>query len=120
MKERTEQTNVKQIITHFFDNTVPEILESKPQLRKELKDAVQFQLLGENGGEWYIDIEVRRAVKGRNEKVTSTIVVEADQFALLLASPLRSWIDAYLKGKLQIKGNIVNALRIRKLFDQYT
>jgi putative sterol carrier protein len=119
MKEVKGQTNVGETIARFFDETVPEILESKPQLREELKNKVQFQLTGEAGGEWYIDTEAGRAIKGGNDQATSTIVAQADQFALLLIGPVRGWISAYLKGEVQIKGNIVHALRIRKLFDQF-
>lgn len=120
MMENTQTKNVRRTIFAFFKETVPEIFAVNPELREELKDVVQFRVEGENGGEWFIDTEHGQAVPGTNPQAICTIVAKADKFATLLEGPLREWIAAYLTGELQLKGNLVRALRIRRLFERYS
>lgn len=111
--------DVRQVVLNFFEQEVPAILKSQPELRQELKDIIQFSVNGENGGEWFIDTATGSAVRGKHENATCTIVAAAEKFAHLLDGPTSGWIGAYLNGDVKLQGNLVRALRIRKLFEKY-
>lgn len=123
---------------------VPEIKEEKPQpqskphygaveetfriVKDSLSDDVvkatqaiyQFELSGEDGGTWFLDLKNRGGYVGHGEPSDRADVVmsmSTDDFVKMFSGKLKPTV-AFMSGKLKIKGNMALAIKLEKLMNQ--
>uniref|UniRef100_A0A2K5I008 Hydroxysteroid dehydrogenase-like protein 2 n=1 Tax=Colobus angolensis palliatus TaxID=336983 RepID=A0A2K5I008_COLAP len=123
---------------------VPEFKEEKPQpqpkprsgavektfrmvkdsLSDDIVKATQaiylFELSGEDGGTWFLDLKSRGGNVGYGEPSDQADVVmsmSTDDFVKMFSGKLKPAM-AFMSGKLKIKGNMALAIKLEKLMNQ--
>lgn len=81
-------------------------LESKfkPEKSGELSAVFQFEVLGEDGGQWSVEVEsgTCRVTEGRAENPSLTATISAQDFTELINGRLNPQV-AFMSGKLSIR-----------------
>lgn len=96
----------------FFEKEAPS--RFKPEKVKGIDAIAQLTLTGPNGGEWTITIKDQKIdiVKGVHPSPTLTLKMTEDDFMDVINEKI-SPEKAFFSGKIQIKGNIGIALKLR-------
>ena len=78
----------------------------------------QYKLSGDGGGEWYTTIadQTCEVTQGIHDRPTTTILMEAADFVLLIKGELNA-MSAYTGGQLKIEGDLMKSQLIEKLFE---
>ncbi|XP_047381358.1 hydroxysteroid dehydrogenase-like protein 2 isoform X2 [Sciurus carolinensis] len=132
------------VIKQESPGAVPEFKEEKPQpqskphygaveetfriVKDSLSDDVvkatqaiyQFELSGEDGGTWFLDLKNRGGTVGHGEPSDRADVVmsmSTDDFVKMFSGKLKPTV-AFMSGKLKIKGNMALAIKLEKLMNQ--
>ncbi|XP_008829355.1 hydroxysteroid dehydrogenase-like protein 2 [Nannospalax galili] len=126
------------------EDPVPELKKEKPQpppkshsgaveetfriVKDSLSDDVvkatqavyQFELSGEDGGMWFLDLKSKGGNVGQGEPASQADVVMSmttDDFVKMFSGKLKPTM-AFMSGKLKIKGNMALAIKLEKLMNQ--
>ncbi len=103
-------TSVKEI----FDN----LNEGFQPAKAEGVDAVfQFNLSGDNGGQYWVKVLNKQAEvrEGEHPAPTMTIVATADDYMALVNGDLNA-MSAFMQGKIKVKGDMGLALKLQGMF----
>lgn len=76
-----------------------------------------FNVTGEEAGKWYLDLKSDKGGCGRGEAPSpadATLTMDSKHFFNMFAGQLKP-TTAYMTGKLKIKGNLQQALKLEKL-----
>lgn len=76
-----------------------------------------FNVTGDEAGNWYLDLKTDKAGCGRGEPSTpadATLTMDSKHFFNMFRGRLKP-TTAYMTGKLKIKGNLQQALKLEKL-----
>ncbi len=105
-------------------DTAKEIIEAMPgafvpERAKGLKATYQFELTGEGGGDWVLEIadqqcQVREGVAVAPD---ATISLAAADYVALVKGELDA-MGAFMGGKLKIRGNVGLAMKVVNLFQR--
>lgn len=83
----------------------------------DMNATVQFDLSGEDGGQWYVvvadgacDVE-----QGAAESPTATIRMDADDYADLVAGDLNA-MEAFMQQKIRVEGDLNTVMKFQTLF----
>lgn len=105
-------------------DTAKEIIEAMPsafvpERAKGLKATYQFELTGEGGGNWVLEIANQQCEvkEGVADKPDATIKLAAADYVALVKGELDP-IGAFMKGKLKVKGNMGLAMKALDLFQR--
>jgi SCP-2 sterol transfer family len=101
-----------------FEERVPELLAARPDLAERVDALLEVEVTGEGGGLWAIDLRrgTPSAVRpGGDPAAACRIRLGHADFADLLAGR-RRWTDAFVGGRIAIEGDLVTALKLRRLF----
>lgn len=100
----------------FFENTVAERLKSNPAEAKQINAVYQFELSGEGGGTWVVDLKSDPpSVKaGPSPDAQCTISMSAQDFMAVVEGKLNAQM-AFMQGKLKIKGDMGLAMKLNKI-----
>ena len=101
-----------------FEQAVPALLAARPELADRVDAVLQVEIAGEGGGVWAIDLTrgAPPSVRpGTDPAARCRIRIGSEDFAELLDGRQR-WTDAFVRGKIAIEGDLVLALKLRKLF----
>jgi len=96
----------------FFDKEVP--ARFKPEKVKAIEATAQLNLTGPNGGDWTVTIKDQKlsVVKGVDPSPTLAIKMSDEDFMDIVREKM-SAEKAFFTGKIQIKGNIAVALKLK-------
>jgi putative sterol carrier protein len=97
----------------FFEKVLPNRFD--PNKAKGVDVAVQISITGPNGGEWMVIIKDQKLEVKEGTHPSPTLVIsmaEADYMDMVNGKT--SGEKAFLTGKLQLKGNIALALKLRE------
>ncbi|XP_065717341.1 hydroxysteroid dehydrogenase-like protein 2 [Patagioenas fasciata] len=81
----------------------------------------QFELSGDEGGTWYIDLKTNGGSAGFGKPpVTADVFMSmsSDDFVKMFTGKLKPTM-AFMSGKLRIKGNMALALKLEKMLTQF-
>lgn len=78
---------------------------------------IQFDLSGENGGQFYVDIDDgdMEIKDGVSENAKTTLVASADDYYKVATGELAA-MPAVMSGKLKIKGDMGMAIKMQSMF----
>ena len=101
-----------------FEEMVPARLAAHPELADQLDAVLQVDIAGPEGGSWSIDLRrdhaPARVDPGPHSEARVRIEITAADFRNLLAGR-RRWTDAFVQGGIRFDGDLVTALKLRKL-----
>jgi len=102
--------------------TVSEIFQAMPQRfdpsqAADMDATIQFDLSGEDGGNWYVVIKdgAAKFEKGTFEKATATIHMTAEDFAAMTSGELNA-VNAFMMGKVKVEGDLNTVMKFQSLF----
>ena len=102
-----------------FEQELPTALAARPDLADRVDAVLQVEIAGEGGGVWTIDLTRDSALPfvrpGEDPAARCRIRIGSEDFAELLDGR-QCWTDAFVRGKIGIAGDLVLALKLRKLF----
>lgn len=100
----------------IFETKIPDRLKSKPELAGQINSSYQFDLTGDGGGQWAVDLTKPQdqVVTGTIDNPGVTITMTAKDFCDLVAGKLNGQM-AFMQGKLKIKGDMSLALKLQQL-----
>ncbi|NXQ88900.1 HSDL2 protein, partial [Nyctibius grandis] len=81
----------------------------------------QFELSGDEGGTWYIDLKTKAGSAGFGKPpVTADVVMSMSSadFVKMFTGKLKPTL-AFMSGKLRIKGNMALAIKLEKILGQF-
>ncbi|XP_062985248.1 hydroxysteroid dehydrogenase-like protein 2 [Elgaria multicarinata webbii] len=89
---------------------------------KSIQGVYRFELSGEEGGTWYIDLKSQGGSAGSGEppgKVDVVMTMSSSDFVKMFSGKLKPTM-AFMSGKLTIKGDMALAIKLEKLMGQFT
>ena len=105
-----------------FEQELSAVLAARPELADRVDAVLQVEIAGEGGGVWAIDLTRANAPPtvrpGEDPAARCRIRIGGEDFAELLDGRQR-WTDAFVRGKIAIAGDLVLALKLRKLFADF-
>lgn len=103
-------------VAAIFPEMVAHFLPSKAE---GINASIQFDLSGDNGGQYWVRIENKTATtgEGRLEKPTMTVRGSADDYAAMADGTLNP-IQAFMSGRIKVQGDMGLAMKFMNMFDQ--
>jgi putative sterol carrier protein len=104
--------NAKEII----EQKIPAKVKAAPEVGQAINGPVAFDLSGEGGGQWTIDLSTAEApvTEGVADNAKVTLLMTATDFASMIHGELDAQ-KAFLTGQLKVKGDMGAALKLGKL-----
>ncbi len=98
--------------SEFFEQ-----LAQDPSKVAGLNHIFQFDVTGDNGGQWYVDAssDESKIVQGTHDSPGCTITMGDEDLVAILEGSLNSQM-AFMMGKLKVSGDMSLALQLQKLF----
>jgi putative sterol carrier protein len=89
-----------------------------PERAEGIDATVQFDLTGDQGGEWVVTIQDQscQVEQGRIENANLSFSAQAKDALDVLAGKMDP-MGAFMRGKLRLAGDMGLAMRLAKLFD---
>ena len=88
-----------------------------PDAAKGMNATIQFNLSGDNGGQWYVAIKDGKAdvSKGTAPSANMTLSMSAQDYVDMTMGKLNGQM-AFMSGKLKISGDMGLAMKMQSLF----
>ncbi|ADO72920.1 SCP2 sterol-binding domain-containing protein [Stigmatella aurantiaca] len=88
----------------FLETDLPNRLKAKPELGKDINAIIHFNITGEGGGTWTVDLtkDSDWVAKGIDGESKMTITVSSDDFVKIIEKKLNAQMAA-MQGKLKFK-----------------
>ncbi len=104
-------------IAKLFDTDVPAWLEANADAAKRVGAKYQFNITGEGGGQWFLDLsrtgpKIERAA---GQRADCTITISAADFPTLWSN-LYAGESMYYSGKIWISGDEMLAMSLQNVF----
>jgi len=101
-------------VAEFFSKMPERVNKDKIQ---GMNATYQFDITGDDGGKWYVEIADNDAkvVEGEAENPSITLTMSDQNFVDLVTGKLNGQ-TAFLTGKLKIKGDMTLAMKLQSIF----
>ncbi|XXF75591.1 SCP2 sterol-binding domain-containing protein [Myxococcaceae bacterium GXIMD 01537] len=88
----------------ILETQIPNVLQAKPELAKDINAIIHFVVTGDNGGNWTLDLTKADSwvTKGAEGAPKMTITVSNDDFVKIREGKLNAQMAA-MQGKLKFK-----------------
>lgn len=88
----------------ILETEIPNVLKQKPELGKDINSIIHFNVTGDNGGTWTLDLtkDSDWVSTGANGTAKMTITVSNDDFVKIRQKQLNAQMAA-MQGKLKFK-----------------
>lgn len=106
-------------IQNLFNNELPAMLAKHPDQAKQIGATYQFNVTGEGGGAWFIDVSESgpKVEAGNPGNAGCTMEMTAEDFQKVYENPQANGMQLFFSGKLKVSGNQMLAMKLQKLFD---
>lgn len=103
-------------VKDVFEKHIPERLKTKPEVAEQINSSYQFDLTGDGGGKYVVDLTKKEdhVSEGEHESPGVTITMSASDFVDLVSGKLNGQM-AFMQGKLKIKGDMSLALKLQQI-----
>ncbi len=101
----------------MFGDKLPKLIESAPDKAKELNAIYLFNVTGDGGGTWTVDLknDPPSCKEGDAGNAECTVEVSDEDFAAMLKDP-QLGMQLYFQGKLKVSGDPMLATKLQQLF----
>lgn len=88
-----------------------------PDAASGVNAVFQFDLSGENGGQYWVKVADQQAEvsEGQAEDPTITVIASADDYLKVVNGELAP-MSAFMQGKVKVKGDMGMAMKLQSLF----
>ncbi len=88
----------------ILETEIPNLLKQKPELGKDINSVIHFNVTGDNGGTWTLDLTKSAdwVSKGASGEPKMTITVSNEDFVKIRQKTLNAQMAA-MQGKLKFK-----------------
>ena len=91
-------------------------IEANPDLVDKVKAVFQFDITGDGGGRWWVDLLNKPGAVGKGEKKEATCVITMDAGDFVgMASKTVNPVKLFMTGKLKIGGDAAAAMKIQNI-----
>src|SRR5688572_15234215 len=102
-------------VQEIFDNIMPKRLETKPELVQKINSSYKFNVTGDGGGIWVVDLtQPGGKVTQGDGTAKCTITIAAKDFLDVINGKLNPQM-AFMSGKLKVAGDMGLALKLGSL-----
>lgn len=122
VSEKRMDVNTPSPMSHAFQSAqvfeeMARKLAARPELVKRVGAVYQFNITGQPGGVWTVDMKngMGRVYKGEATQPNCTITV-ADEHFVQFAQGKLDPMSAFTSGKVKVKGNVMLATKLQPLF----
>jgi len=98
-------------VSKVFSEQIPSRLKEDPDKAKALGGVYQFNVTGDGGGNWCVDLTVPEVREEKNDGAQCTIEVEDQDFLDIVTGTLPG-PQAFMMGKLRIEGDMALAMKL--------
>jgi len=99
----------------IFEVKIAENLKTEPEKVAGINAVYQFNVTGDDGGSWYVDVTGDPTVsEGTKEGANCTITVASSDFVDIVEGRLNGQM-AFMTGKLKITGDMGLAMKLQKI-----
>lgn len=97
-------------------NSMPDAFQAA--IAGPVKLLLQFDLTGESGGEWVVEIAngICTTHRGEVENPTATIRTSTQDFVALFSGDLNA-VAAYMSGRVKVAGDVTAIMNLLSFFD---
>jgi putative sterol carrier protein len=95
----------------IFEERIATRLASDPAKSKAINAVYQFDITGDNGGTWTVDLTQPAVVSGAGGKAQCTITMSSKDFVDIISEKLNPQM-AFLQGRLKVAGDMSLALKL--------
>ncbi len=116
-KRGRNQKNMSELTCQeVFEKHIPERLAAKPEVVQQINNAYQFEITGDGGGSWVVDLTKTAdfVSAGSIDEPGVTVTMTAKDFVALVEGKLNGQM-AFMSGKLKIKGDMSLALKLQQI-----
>jgi putative sterol carrier protein len=100
----------------YFEEKIAKKLQDKPELSKAVNAAYEFNITGDTGGVWTVDLtkEPGAVTAGSTGVAKCTVTCAAGDFLNITSGKMNPQM-AFMSGKLKIKGDMGLAMKLTKI-----
>jgi putative sterol carrier protein len=100
----------------FFEEKIAQKLKDKPETSKAVNAVYEFNITGDNGGVWTVDLkkEPGEVTAGSLGAANCTVTCAAGDFMNIVGGKMNPQM-AFMSGKLKIKGDMGLAMKLQKV-----
>jgi len=100
----------------FFEEKIAKKLQDKPETSKAVNSIYEFNITGDNGGVWTVDLTKEPGVvtAGSGGAAKCTVTCTANDFMNIVGGKMNPQM-AFMSGKLKIKGDMGLAMKLQKV-----
>ena len=95
----------------IFEEKIGPRLTADPEKAKSVNAIYQFDITGDDGGTWTVDLTQPAVSAGATGKAQCTITVSSKDFVDIIAEKLNAQM-AFLQGRLKVAGDMSLALKL--------
>src|ERR1041384_8170181 len=99
-----------------FEEKIAQKLKDKPETSKAVNSVYEFNITGDNGGVWTVDLTKEPGVvtAGSTGTAKCTVTCASSDFMNIAAGKMNPQM-AFMSGKLKIKGDMGLAMKLQKV-----
>ena len=100
----------------YFEEKIAKKLVEKPDLSKAVNSVYEFNITGDTGGVWTVDLtkEPGTVQAGSTGTAKCTVTCAANDFMNIVSGKMNPQM-AFMSGKLKIKGDMGLAMKLQKV-----
>src|SRR3954470_15987539 len=100
----------------FFEEKIAQKLKDKPETSKAVNSIYEFNITGDNGGVWTVDLtkEPGTVQAGSTGNAKCTVTCASGDFMNIVGGKMNPQM-AFMSGKLKIKGDMGLAMKLQKV-----
>ena len=100
----------------YFEEKIAKKLQDKPELSKAVNATYEFNITGDTGGVWTVDLtkEPGTVTPGSQGVAKCTVTATTADFMNIVSGKMNPQM-AFMSGKLKIKGDMGLAMKLQKI-----
>ena len=100
----------------YFEEKIAKKLQDKPDISKAVNSVYEFNITGDNGGVWTVDLtkEPGTVQAGSTGTAKCTVTCASADFMNIVSGKMNPQM-AFMSGKLKINGDMGLAMKLQKV-----